>query len=211
MRHPEADFDVFEPYYVSEQVSRIGFNAHHVIPGNASLGRCQQILEWMAGTTSIDKVFYDKVIQAKVRNVHASKRAATEKALIAAKHPDRVLYGDPDMTIVYRAKGKGIHRAKKVSTNKVTGQIDYDVNDAKNGIWLPSNNAVDGWAIMATEPAVDLVKRVRPFPQAYAYNAMRVTKRQFHDAHEPYSAEVLDKLREISMELHKLAAACLDH
>src|SRR2546426_4896460 len=109
MRHPEADFDVYEPYYVSEQVSRIGFNAHHIIPGNASLGRCPEILEWMAGTTSIDKIFYDKPIQAKLKTVHASKRASTEKALIAAKYADRVLYGDPDMSIMYSAKGKGIH------------------------------------------------------------------------------------------------------
>jgi hypothetical protein len=212
MRHPTGtDFDVFDPYYVSEQVSRIGFNAHHIIPGNASLGRCPEILEWMAGTASIDKVFYNKTIQARVRRVRASRRAAAAQAMIAARYPNEVLYGDPDMRILYSARGKGIHRAKEVSTNKVTGTIDYDVNDAKNGIWLPSNNAVDGWAIMADEDAVDLKKRTLPFPQAYAYNAMRVTKKQFHDAHEPYSAQVLDKLREISMELHKLSEACLAH
>ena len=64
---------------------------------------------------------------------------------------------------------------------------------------------------MADSTAVDLRNRSLMFPQAYAYNAMRVTKKQFHDAHEQYSSEVVKKLREIAMNLRNLANACLKH
>lgn len=218
LRHPQTDFDVFERYYVSEEVSRICFNAHHILPGNASLGKCPQVLEWMAGTVSIKKVFYDQPIQMKVRKVVASKRDSTRAKLVAAKFPDvdvpPTMFGDPKMRITFSTRsGKaGISRKKTVKTNKVFGKISFDVNDAGNGVWLPSNNAVDGWSLMAAEMVTPLRGgRDLPFHGAYAGTAMEVTKHQFHDAHEKYSDAVVDKLREVAQALRGLAEGCKEH
>ena len=121
---------------MSDAVSRNCFNAHHVIAGNAALGRCPQILEWMAGTTTIKKKFHDNPIQTAVMKLDASKCDAERARLVAAKFPDqvipRVLYGDPKMKIVYSTMGgkSAIHRDKTVSENKVFGMIAFDVNDS---------------------------------------------------------------------------------
>lgn len=215
MRHPRADFDVFDAYYVTDDISGICMNAHHVLPGNAALAKCPPILQWMAGTTVVKKVFYDKKINMAVKKVHASKRDKRRAQLVAQNYPNETLVGDPEMKVVFSSKPKrtGITRTKTVDKKLVTGHIDFEVNDAKNGEWLPSNNAVVGWASLTAEMAQDFsgYGAMRPFHLSYAMHAMRVTKRQFHDAHEVYSAEVAKKLREIHMELNEMASSCLSH
>ena len=215
MRHPIADFDVLDAYYVTDNISRICMNAHHVIPGNAALANCPSIMQWMAGTTTIKKVFYDNAIKMKVRKIKASAQDAERATLVAKKYPDHVVLGDPDLKVMFstRAKRSGISRTKTVAKNLVTGQVDFDINNAKNGEWLPSNNAVVGWSGMAGELAQDFSGRgpKRPFQSAYAQHAMRVTKRQFHDAHGAYSDAVKEKLQEIDLALDQLATECLSH
>jgi hypothetical protein len=215
MRHPIADFDVGEAYYVTDNISRICMNAHHVIPGNAALAMSTPVMKWLAGTTTVRKVFYDNAIKMKVKKIKASGRDAKRAALVAEKYPDYVVHGDPDQKVIFSttAGRAGIARTKTVSENLVTGQVDFDINDAKNGEWLPSNNAVVGWSDMSTEKARDFTGRgpEQPFQLAYARHAMRVTKRQFHDAHEVYSDSVKDKLDEIALELDKLSQQCLTH
>lgn len=215
MRHPLAAFDVYEPYYVNDDISVISLNAHHVLPGNASLAACPSILQWMAGTTTVKKVFYDKAITLAVRKVSPAQRDTRRASLVKAKYADHVLQGDPDMKVVFstRPRRASVTRTKTVDQKLVKGQIDFDVNGAMNGEWLPSNNAVVDWKDLATETArrFDGVGAAKPFHQMYAAHAMRVTKRQFHDAHPEYSAEVAKKLRELHDELLKLARECLTH
>lgn len=215
MRHPIADFDVLDSYYVTDNISRLCMNAHHVIPGNAALAMSTSILKWIAGTTTVKKVFYDNAIKMKVAKVKVSARDARRAALVAEKYPDYVVLGDPNQKVIFSARAgrAGISREKTVDENLVTGQVDFDINNAKNGEWLPSNNAVVGWSDMSTETAQDFSGRgpQRPFQMSYAHHAMRVTKRQFHDAHEKYSSSVKDKLDEIALELDKLATDCLTH
>jgi A nuclease family of the HNH/ENDO VII superfamily with conserved AHH len=151
-----------------------------------------------------------------VKKVSPSKQDAERARLVKESFPDQVVYGTPDMSIVYSTKKRrrGVSRAKTVSENLVTGQIDFDINNAKNGEWLPSNNAVVDWAAMAAElEAQDFTGKgpKRPFQLLYVHHAMRVTKRQFHDAHELYSDAVKDKLKELDLKLNELATACLTH
>jgi hypothetical protein len=190
-------------------------NAHHVLPGNASIGNCPEVMQWMAGTTKIKKVFYDNAIKMKVRQVHPSKQDAERARLVAQSYPNQTVYGAPDMEIVYSTKMRrsGLSRTKTVSENLVTGQIDFDINNAKNGEWLPGNNAVVGWSDLAGETAQDFSASgpKRPFQVMYVHHAMRVTKRQFHDTHEHYSDEVKNKLKELDLALNQLATACLTH
>ncbi len=71
--------------------------------------------------------------------------------------------------------------------------IGYNVNSANNGIWLPGNYAVRPWK--GREPE---------FQKAYAFLAMHDTKRQFHDAHEKYSEQVLGALNELEKLMKKM-------
>jgi hypothetical protein len=215
MRHPLADFEVGEAYYVTDNISGICMNAHHVIPGNASIGKCPEVMQWMAGTTKIKKVFYKDEIKMKVKKVHPSKQDAERARIVAEMHPDHTVYGSPDMEVVFSTKKRrsGVTRTKTVSENLVTGRIDFDINDAKNGEWLPSNNAVVGWAKLEHETAQDFSGRgpELDFHVMYAHHAMRVTKRQFHDTHDDYSNEVKIKMKELDLALNDLATACLTH
>jgi hypothetical protein len=214
----KGDYEVVEKYFITDEISQLGLNAHHVIPGNASLGECPEILQWMAGTTTIKKKIYDKPINAKVKSI---KNAALKDQLRAklvsekAEYQNTVLYGDPDMLVTFSTvPGRAaIHRDKTVSENLVKGEITYDINDSRNGVWLPSNNAIVGWSDMASSEfkAIDFNGKNRSFHEAYAYNSMFITQKQFHDAHENYSAEVVFKLRQIASQLNKLGNDCLMH
>jgi hypothetical protein len=70
------------------------------------------------------------------------------------------------------------------------GNIGYDVNSRPNGEWLPGNYAVRPWG-----PLND------GFKQTYAFTAIQVWGRQFHDAHPDYSNEVKDALDKIALKL----------
>jgi hypothetical protein len=76
----------------------------------------------------------------------------------------------------------------------ITGDIGYDVNGKPNGIWLPTILQDFYWKNPAT--TIRWGRLTTQFPAEQfdlAEAAMFETSRQFHDAHEDYSAEV--KLR----------------
>ena len=55
--NPESseDYTIFAKSWLSDDESQIVMSPHHLLPGNASLARCPEILKWMAGTTSVTK------------------------------------------------------------------------------------------------------------------------------------------------------------
>ena len=87
------------------------------------------------------------------------------------------------------------YMAKKGKGSKVTVNIGYDVNGSHNGFWLPGNYAIrparvkKRWSgVMAKNP---------DWCYQYMLAVADRTRRQFHDRHKDYSAEVrqfLDKI-----------------
>lgn len=74
--------------------------------------------------------------------------------------------------------------------------VGYNINGSSNGMWLSGNYAVrpvKGKRSQKTWTAMD-----PEFQKAYAFLAMLDTKRQFHDAHKPYSAVVRDALSDLA-------------
>ena len=209
----DKDYHIFDKYWVSNATSRIAFNAHHLIPGNASLAKSKPIRKWMAGTTVVKKKFYDSVIELQVAKSPESKQASNRAALVKKKYKTEKLLGPIDAVITYRTVGKkkAIHRDNTVATEHVTGQIDYDQNGVQNNAWLPSNNAIADWGAVKSAPATDEDGNADSFNACYAYNTMMATGWQFHDAHPAYSTEVKNRLNGLEMEVKKLANGCIDH
>lgn len=84
-----------------------------------------------------------------------------------------------------------------------TGNIGYDINNHQNGVWLPGNYALrgeDGLASWGPEGAGFVAKYSQP-PEVYAFAAIRKFGRQFHDAHEDYSAFVTRTLDLLAKKL----------
>lgn len=74
----------------------------------------------------------------------------------------------------------------------VKGDIGYDVNDATNGVDLPSNAAAGTWT-----------SRTADFQKRYAFACMEACRkrRQFHDRHPAYSDFVVAVLDKIAAKL----------
>lgn len=86
---------------------------------------------------------------------------------------------------------KYIEKAK----GKISGDIGYDVNSRKNGVWLPGSYAV-------REKSTLKIKWSRyRFQDEYAIRAMKVHNAQFHDSHPDYSKNVLKTLRKIAAKI----------
>ena len=64
--------------------------------------------------------------------------------------------------------------------------IGYNINSGNNGYWLPGNYAVRPWKGIDGE-----------FQKAYAFLAMHDAKRQFHDAHKPFSEYIRNELNDL--------------
>ena len=82
----------------------------------------------------------------------------------------------------------------------------YDVNDAANGVWLPSPYALSMCNEWPSEPGIDVVKKRRgvslastteAFKHAYVAACIEETGRQFHMRHKEYSTEVQNILNAI--------------
>lgn len=78
------------------------------------------------------------------------------------------------------------------SDGHIKGDIGYDVNQASNGIDLPSSKAAGGWS--AKSPG---------FQRKYAFACMAIDKkvRQFHDRHPAYSDFVIATLDKVATKL----------
>lgn len=210
--HELEAFEVVDAYYRSDNVSALCLNAHHVIPGNASLANAPELLQWMADTVVVKKIDHSEAIERKALQVSAKDREAFRAAQYKAKN--HTIFGSPDMVVVFSAKLKsGALRTKTVSKSLVEGEISFDINHRRNGEWLPSNTAVVDWSATANLPATDSEGRYRSrtFGAEYALASMRVTKRQFHDSHGKYSNQVKDKLKELAVEVRRLSKECLLH
>jgi hypothetical protein len=171
--------------------SRFCGNAHHLIPGNASLAKCTCVLKWMAKKVTVTKVRYTAKAPAWV-GVQAPNWIG---ARTTSPAPGVV----ETTTVSMMTKGAKVETSKVVQ-GRVTGKVVYDLNAATNGVWLPSNNAVDGWR-----------KNTSPeFKSRYARLAMSSSEppRQFHDAHPAYSDEVIKQLGCIEFAIRQRADAC---
>jgi len=214
-RNPDADEDyyIFDQYWCDNDESYIGLNAHHIIPGNASLAECPEILKWFAGTVYVTKKFHDKKLEKEVACIPAAKQHATFEKKVLEKYKNEELYGDAEMSVVYSVNegSKAIFRKKVVSENHVFGKVEYDVNDLRNGIWLPSSNAIAGWAEVKNVKSRNIEGDETSFAEAYAFNTMAATGKQFHDAHPAYSEKIIEKLKGLDVKVGKLAKACHEH
>lgn len=74
----------------------------------------------------------------------------------------------------------------------ISGDIGYDVNNAENGVDLPSHTTEKSWS--AKTPA---------FQKAFAFACMEADsgKRQFHDRHPAYSKFVIKALNKVAAKL----------
>jgi hypothetical protein len=223
--NPESseDYTIFAKYWLSDDESQIVMSPHHLLPGNASLARCPEILKWMAGTTSVTKkeegatvMLALKRVLASVRRVAASRRKKKTDQLLAIALPPKPLKESPDGHVVFAYDGKKVEsHSKPVTDNHVIGEITFDVNDKENCMWLPSHCAIADWSDVAGVDAWHCDQKVgaKPitFEVAYAYNTMGQTRVQFHDAHPIYSEEVIKELLKLDKALDKLAKRCLAH
>ncbi len=194
--------------WVDEDHSLVRCNAHHLIPGNAALWQSKELLKFFAKkvhrkvTITYDK---DKAVPSKA-DVEASSETTYGPDVKASVKRGRTKKGkmkdDVDLTVV---PGPAAPNLPPV-TGKVTGKIDWKLNGNKNGIWLPSNNAVGNW-----KQTTDVDKK---FGDRYATEAVRATSSkkylQFHDSHAGYSNEVKKILARLAQELDDRANNCLN-
>jgi len=225
--NPEStkDYYFFEKYWKSDSQSQLVLNPHHLLPGNASVARCPEILKWMAGTSSVKKREHSKTVMdalkkvfAKARNVTKAQRAAKIASEFAKSFPPKPMKESPNGVVVFAMHGEKVDSfSQSLTKNYVTGKIAFDVNDAPNCMWLPSHCAVENWSEMLGVPSwhqdqdSDKVAPSTDFEVAYAYNTMKKTRAQFHDAHPAYSEEVINQLKKLDTELQRLADLCLQH
>ncbi|BFU91457.1 MAG: hypothetical protein NTAFB01_26440 [Nitrospira sp.] len=114
--------------------------------------------------------------------------------------------GDDDSIAEY-AKGQG-------SLIKEGFSILYDVNNADNGVWLPSPYALSMKNEWPAKPGIKVIKRrlgedvadeTEDFKTAYVSESIRVSGRQFHMRHKGYSDKVREILKTIAQRLKLMA------
>jgi hypothetical protein len=97
---------------------------------------------------------------------------------------------------------------RKFMTDKdggfVSGDIGYDVNGIKNGIWLPGSYGVN-----AATPQFKKKWTAYEHQVDYARMAMQTADAQFHDSHPEYSRNVHNTLNSIAGKmLHRKPGRC---
>lgn len=111
--------------------------------------------------------------------VESIERDGERTVVLAAHH---LLPGNESL------KHTRLHRWIDTFDGVVDGDIGYRVNHHTNGAWLVGSAAFSGsWTGMS--------ERVR---RAYAFDAMRAMRRQFHDRHPAYSEWVVQALNKIA-------------
>jgi hypothetical protein len=93
--------------------------------------------------------------------------------------------------------------------------IDYDVNQADNGVWLPSPYALSMANTWPSEPGINVIKKrktvklaqsTEAFKAAYVAASIECCDRQFHMRHKEYSTEVQTVLNMIA---EKMGLMCM--
>ncbi len=93
--------------------------------------------------------------------------------------------------------------------------IGYNVNSAKNGVWLPSPYALSNRNEWPAEPGIKVVKKrlgarqadqTEDFKVAYVAESIKESKgRQFHMRHKKYSDKVRELLKAIAQRMKLMA------
>lgn len=173
-----------------EAKAYVAFNAHHVIPGNASFAKVEDLHRWLAWEVKVEKRWFKEL---KPRR----KATGTRRYGTTADGTEHRLVRLVDE----RTKsGAWMRDIKTTSGNQVYGIANYDINCEANGLWLPSNNAIENWSSMTPQ-----------FQRAYAKRAMVGSGRQFHDAHPTYSKSVRLQLKNMEIKASSLAQQCVQH
>ncbi len=103
-------------------------------------------------------------------------------------------------------KAKSLHPFMREGGRlKLSSDIGYGVNHAKNGVWLPGNYGV---RVGKEHYKKNWGSYDEPFKNEYAKRAMIKSKLQFHDAHQDYSLNVLNTLEGIAAKLGKPQDKC---
>jgi hypothetical protein len=89
----------------------------------------------------------------------------------------------------------------------IAGDIGYNVNHEKNGVWLPGSYA---WNRQSTRTWKSLGATAHgvQLQYAYAYCAMKRTGRPWHDRHTDYSAWVKRTLEKFRVKMLQLRTSC---
>lgn len=84
------------------------------------------------------------------------------------------------------------------------GNIGYNVNNHRNGVWLAGNYAFRGKNGLSKwgNHGAEFKDSYGSEPKDYAFKAIEKMECQFHDAHENYSKFVLDVLDAIAMKMN---------
>lgn len=190
--NPPKRYYIKKDYWVDYSKSKVAYNAHHAIPGNASMATCPALLKWMAGKVVFKKTWYEKKTTAK-----AHLPGTTNRTSISDPDPE-VPDIEVEDTMILSSSGVSIkHEVLKIVDEfHVTGKIDYDINKNANGIWLPSNNAIAKWTELTPW-----------FQNEYASKAMEKGF-HFHDAHPEYSNKVKKDLLKFDKKLNKKKNDC---
>lgn len=194
----------------------VGSNAHHLIPGNASLKRATELLKWMGETVVFTTIRYETISKSYEEYYNYFLPANSNRLEFESEEP-----GVEERTWYSRSKGgkndnndddntkyvsKSI-RIKKITGGYVTGKVDYNINAAENGIFLPSNTGIRNWSSVESS--------IPGFQKMYAKAAIEATGddgryRQFHDAHENYSDQVLQELGALAENVNFFANNCVE-
>ncbi|CAD5373178.1 hypothetical protein RA210_U30090 [Rubrivivax sp. A210] len=186
----EESYEISADASAAEVVGEYSLNAHHIIPGNASFREVPELHQYMAATVEVYSCRYRKLR-------HHAKAARFKKV-----HTHRV--GAARVTVTSRAAPSrtGLEKREKLVTTTCAGRkgkVNYDINEAANGVWLPSNYAIANWSSLAEADRL-----------AFAKMAMKKFKVQFHDAHPNYSISVAEEMRFIVKKIDDAAHRCQD-
>lgn len=141
------------------------------------------------------------------------KLELTENEFSITPNPHHVIPGNESLKKVPQLR-KWIFAAE----NHIKADIGYDVNNHKNGVWLPSNNAMRGHRLYTDQKSEQTKqkkdpsyqakntpwedeKAALPYKKKYAVACMRATGRQFHDRHVDYSKFISKVLNKIAQRM----------
>jgi len=168
--------------------ARVSANAHHIIPGNESLWPTRSLLKWMAPVVEMTKS--GQPTKRKPRTKEPTPQTTISIGERKNRNGDTVYTKTTTQTIT--------------TSHNITGKIKWDVNDAENGIYLPSGNAV------LPKSELDQIVGIRASKsrREYAKLAMGASGHCFHERHVDYSREVRSYLQEISLAIEEKYEKC---
>ena len=188
-----------------------------------------------------EEVYQDKVLSLTYKHkgsVAYKEKGKTKKAFIYVEDeneeewlydlqyaPHHLIPGNESLkgsqVVPYMGDDDAIENFKKSESSKIKDgfSIDYDVNNAGNGVWLPSPYALsmsNEWpsipgieAIKKKRNGIDLAESTEDFKEAYVAQSIEVSNgRQFHMRHVDYSRKVQEILDAIGEKLARVAVVC---